>query len=273
MRNVRGALRSGSDARALDGILDDFVGADRGRSIAITVPGEPQWSCAREGDAVRPAASLLKLAVVLAIFRAAQRGAADLNDRVHRRDLPRSRFAGVIDVFDEDHVFTLRELCGLALATSDNPIANHLVALTGFSAVNQVLEDIGCTNSQLVTGFADEHLGPTGRSNESSAHDMLLILEHIRANANLRPVLNGMTSSLRNSRIPLRMPDDGTVRIAHKTGSLEGVVNDAGIVEGQGHTLLVAVLCDDQVDSAATSTAIGDCVFACWTAVAGSPAP
>jgi hypothetical protein len=78
-----------------------------------------------------------------------------------------------------------------------------------------------------------------------------------------------MESSLQTTRIPLRLPDDGTVRVAHKTGSLAGVVNDAGIVEGCGVAMAVAVLCDGQRDAAVTGTEIGDCVESCWEAITG----
>ena len=67
-----------------------------------------------------------------------------------------------------------------------------------------------------------------------------------------------LSNSLRNTRIPLRLPD-GT-RVAHKTGTLDGVVNDAGVVYGERTDLALAFLCEGQADPAATSIEIGDCV-------------
>ena len=72
------------------------------------------------------------------------------------------------------------------------------------------------------------------------------------------PAAEALANSLRNTRIPLRLPDDA--RALHKTGTLAGVVNDAGVVFGQETDLALAFLCDNQEDGAATSIEIGDCV-------------
>lgn len=249
--------------------LDRFVAAEPSRSIAVTTFTGPEWSDARDGDVARPAASLLKVPLVLAVLGAARSGVVDLDQTVRRRELPDSRFPSVIDVLDGSHALTLRELCGIALATSDNPAAEHLLGLVGHGAVNRVLGDLGCSKSRLEVGFADAALGPMGRANVTTASDMLRLLRHIHESAELAVVARGMQSALRATGIPLRLPDDGSVVVAHKTGSLAGVVNDVGVVESSDVTFAVAVLCDGQRDPAVTNIDIGHCVLELWSTLAG----
>jgi beta-lactamase class A len=254
-------------ARLLDAALDRFVAAEPGRSIAVDVWCGPSWSGRRDGDVVRPAASLLKIAIVMAVYAAAERGAVRLDQRVRVDALPPSRHPGFIDVLDPSHELSVRELCGLAMATSDNPVADRLLAIASPEDVNEVLGEAGCTRSRLAAGFSDDELGDRGRASVTTAADMLRLLRRLHDDPGLHPVQRAMESSLQTIRVPSQLPDDGTVRTAHKTGSLQGVVNDAGIVTGHGIVLAVAVLCDDQRDSVDTSVQIGDCVRACWDAL------
>jgi beta-lactamase class A len=159
------------------------------------------------------------------------------------------------------------------MATSDNPIAVFLIDLVGQASVNQLLGELGCTNSRLAATFTDHDLGPTGRANVTTASDTLRLLRCLHDIPDNHQVLYAMESSLQTARIPLRMPDDGSIRVAHKTGSLAGVVNDAGIVRGDGLTMSVAVLCDAQRDAATTGIDIGECVIECWRALGGPDNP
>jgi beta-lactamase class A len=188
-------------------------------------------------------------------------------------ELPPSRFASVLDVLEPSHTFTLGELCGLALATSDNRIATHLLSVVDPADVDTVLHAAGCGASRFGAGFSDKELGPAGRANVTTADDMLRLLRVLRDDPTLADVRRAMERCPLNARIPLRLPDDGRIAVANKTGSLAGVCNDIAIVEEADLVLAVAVLCDGQGDIARTSIDIGDCVRALWAAHGGRLPP
>ncbi len=71
-------------------------------------------------------------------------------------------------------------------------------------------------------------------------------------------IARALENNLRGTRIPLRLPD--ATRAPHKTGTLPGVVCDAGLVFGERSDLALAFLCDHQVDGPRTGVEIGDCV-------------
>lgn len=238
--------------RSVEAAVNDF--AAPGRSAIVESVGGIRVRAAVRADVVRPGASILKIPLVGAIRTAAADGRLDLGRRV---SLPvRSTLPSILRVFDRDHSFTLAELCRLCLATSDNVIANYLIGLVGFAAVNDEAARSGSAATRLVVGFDDDSLGASGRKNVTTARDALTL---VRALITSDPEAEAaLANSVRNSRIPLRLPSD--VRAPHKTGTLAGVVNDVGIVLGERTDVALAFLCEDERDSALASVDIGDCV-------------
>ena len=74
-----------------------------------------------------------------------------------------------------------------------------------------------------------------------------------------------MGDFLRRFWVPALLPEDVTV--VHKTGSLDGVANDVGVVEGNGVAFAIAFLTDGQADTARTSNDIAACSLAVWNAI------
>jgi beta-lactamase class A len=239
-----------------------FAGDDPGRSVAVrSLRGSPVSAQIRAG-VVRPAASLGKLALVAAVHSAAERGDVSLETRVERRLLGSTAYVSVLEALDAGHELSVRELCALCLITSDNPVANHLLELVGAEAVARNAHGLGCTDTHMCGGYTDADLA-SPCANLTTASDALVLVTELVAN---RPELaRALINNLKNTRIPLRLPS--TVRVAHKTGTLQGVANDAGVIFGQRTDLAVAFLCEGQTDIAHTSIEIGDCVAAIWTAL------
>lgn len=226
----------------------------------------PGVDVAIRADETRPGASLLKLALVGAVYDGAAAGALDLDARVPVERLTPTAHRTALAWLDPGHELSVRELCALALATSDNPSAQHLLGLVGIEAVNATAEAWGCSSTRLEAGFDDRSLGTAARRNVTSARDalaMLLTLAHDPAYAGTRPALANTVASF---RLRLRLPL-GT-HVLHKTGSLAGVCHDTGLVLGERSELALAFLCEDQADTAACSVAIGDAALAIWSAVA-----
>jgi len=247
--------------------MERFVEAEPGRSVAVERLGQPALTLGARAAVVRPAASLVKVPLVLAVYDAAHDGLIDLEVQVARRNLGATRFASVLDVVGPDHGFSVRELCGLTLATSDNLAANYLIDLVGADRINAVFTKAGCEVSAFAVGFAEHELGPVGRRNVTSAGDAVRLFAYLDGEPHYAEVVAALANNLRNLRLPLRLPED--IQVAHKTGTLEGVVNDAGIIRDERLAVVMAVLCDGQRDSARTSLAIGDMASEVWELLGG----
>lgn len=243
--------------------------AEAGRSVALATLRGRAFQVAVDEDHLRPAASLLKVPLAVAVYDQARTGQWSLDDQVPRKQLGSTAYSSILEAFTENHLFSLEELCALALITSDNPITEYLVGLVGLEAVNHAAQRLGARDTTMSVGFGDADVAKEqGRLNVTTAADALAMMRALAIDPLYAPLVHALKNNLRNTRIPLRLPD--TLPIAHKTGSVEGVANDMGIIYGHDVDLAVAFLCDGQADTAKTSLAIGDCVAVVWEALGES---
>jgi len=255
-------LVSRMDRDCVHGVVARFVGRDARRAVALESLRGPHVKESIHDQLQLPAASLVKLPLASAVYELAAEGELALDERVPRSDVGRTAYPSILELFSPDHSFSIGELCGLMLATSDNPTSQYLLDRVGLDRVNAEAQRLGATNTRMVVGFRDEFLGDQGRSNVTTATDVLVILKAFVSKTAYSPLMSALQNSVRNFRIPLRLPD--TLVVAHKTGSLLGVAVDAGIVFGGEVDLAVVFLADRQSDTALTNVAIGDCMALIW---------
>lgn len=250
----------------LQEMLRAFCGEDRGRSAAVRGYRPLFGDISVRGGEPRPAASVIKVALAMAVYRQAELGRVDLDARVPIETFTSTRYVSILAGFDRAHRLSVREVCRLALITSDNPLAVYLQGLVGFDAVNGLLAEIGCgPPCTMAAGFSEEELGPRNRVNVLTADAALSLLSALRSDPLYADLVLGLKNNLRNNRIPALLPEH--VGVVHKTGSLEGVANDIGAVEGDGVAFAIAFLTDGQADTARTSNDIAACSLAVWNAI------
>ncbi len=256
---------TGADPRIAAGkeIIERFCGDDEGRSVALSFCAHKRdrFQHARievNGEVRRPVASVIKVALVMALYDQALAGVLSLDEPVAVGSLGETRYCSILKAFDRDRTLSLRELAAIALITSDNPAAVHLEERVGYDAVNAVLVRAGAApDVAMHVGFREAELGPANRVNAMSANDVRQLFELLRSERRYGPIVLALENNLRNNRIPALLPDDAV--IAHKTGSLDGVVNDAGVVRLGLLAFTVVFLCDGQADPMATSADIAAC--------------
>jgi len=248
---------------AIRKILQAFCGTDPGRSVVCEGHRPWRFRAAIAGDAPRPAASVMKIALAMAVYRAAADGRIDLDRLLPVSRFPPTRYVSILAAFDPDRTLTVREICRLALITSDNPLAVHLAELVGFDAVNALLAAYGCgPPCAMAAGFSEPELGARNRVNVLTADAAAVLLHAIWSEPLHADLAIALTNNLRNHRIPALLPEH--VQVMHKTGSLEGVVNDVGIVSDRDVAFTLAFLCDGQADAIQTSSEIAACARAVY---------
>ncbi len=233
-----------------------------GRSVTIA-GGTTRVSVG--GDVPRPGASVLKLALAIAVL---QQEPKALTVPVRVGDLPASRWPSVLDTLSQDHELTLVELIGVMLATSDNRSAEHLVRHIGVDRVETTLRARGLTSTHLAVGFGDDVLNARGRANVTTTDECADLLAAIHREEHLHPIRTALRANVNHTRIKLCLPEG--VIAAHKTGSLNGVVNDVGVIHTDAGPLTVCFLTDGQDDPAATAAEIGQCALRAFTAWTGT---
>lgn len=227
--------------------------------------GGPETSVAMRADEVFPAASLIKVGIAVELLRRVDLGQFDLGERIDTSDEPRVGGAGVLDVLDPTTRLTLGELCALMLVVSDNTAANSVLDLVGMGEVNETMRRLNFTHTTMARRFMDAEARAAGRENTTSAGDMLGLMGLIRGGAlpggrRLRAWLAAQQSF--SELIEGWLPNGAT--LAHKDGTLEGVVHDSGILSGPGGVAMYCILTAEQEDVPAARAAIGRTLRLLW---------
>lgn len=223
-------------------------------------------SVAIRADEVFPAASLAKLCIAVELCRRADLGQFDLDERFDTDDEPRAGGGGVLDYLNPTVRLTLGDLCFLMLGVSDNTAANFLLDLVGMGEVNETMSRLALANTRLARRFMDFAARAAHHDNLTSAADMAALLGLVRSGA-----LPG-AARLRELLAAQRLGEDiaewlpPEAQLAHKTGTLEDVFHDAGMLKGPGGACVFCVLTAEQPHLPSARAAVGRAVRALWDA-------
>lgn len=200
----------------LQQILDDFV-AVNGNHFEIVVKDLKSGETATiNPDQSMTSASLYKLFVAQRIYQ-----------RIDLGQLDYGRAAG------GGSGRNIEGCLRVMINISDNTCGRALGAILGWGAQNQALKAEGYTGTNLAT------------PQQTSARDVAMLFERLYKGTLVSPnssqrFMDLLKDQRVNNRLPQGLPK-GTV-IAHKTGDLDGVVHDAGIVYGPKTDYLVTVM-------------------------------
>ena len=230
-----------------------------------------QWSY--NADAVFHAASTMKLAVLLAVFRQYTRGELALDEPVHVRN----KFVSIVERrpymldFDRDadpdlyrnlgRTMTVQELAYAMITTSSNFATNLLVDVVGVPVIQTALEEMKIDGIKVLRGVEDQAAFEAGLNNEVTANGLLKLLRLVAegraygedASARMREILLDQRFK---SGIPAGLPP--VARVAHKSGNISTVHHDAGIVYLEGRRPYVLVILTQFPSEAGLTTAVAD---------------
>jgi beta-lactamase class A len=200
----------------LQQILDDFVAANGSHFEVVVKDLKTGETATINPDQSMTSASLYKLFVAQRIYQ-----------RIDLGELDYGKAAGGGSGRTVDGCLTVM------INISDNTCGRALGGILGWGAENQALKAEGYTGTSLTT------------PQQTSARDVSMLFERLYKGTLVSPNSSqkfmGLLKDQRvNNRLPQGLPG-GTV-IAHKTGDLDGVVHDAGIVYGPKTDYLVTVM-------------------------------
>jgi beta-lactamase class A len=172
------------------------------------------------------AASLGKLPVLMALYRAAAAGRVDLDDEISMLASDVQAYGtGVLYTYPIGHTITLRECAGYLIKKSDNTAWKMLDRYLGTDYIRAELYDVGARST--------EYWIP----NTTTPNDVLLMLRKISDPSYTSPDLSAemldlMANTDFEDRLPQPLPE-GT-RVSHKIGYFGSTFADAGVVFPEG---------------------------------------
>lgn len=221
------------------------------------------------GDELFHAASTMKLPVMIELMRRVDVGDASLSETI----VFRSSFRSMIDDSPFDvppnrrlqpllgTPVTLLKLCEEMIVISDNTSTNLLIERLGAPRITGSMRALGASRSVVLRGVEDTVAFNYGLSNKVTAIDLNALLAAIEEGRASAPATTAemkriLLAQEYNSMIPGRLPE-GT-RVAHKTGSIDGVRNDTAIVYAPAGAFYITVLVDGLKDGDAGVAAIAE---------------
>lgn len=230
--------------------------------VAVQAPGGERWE--RNGDYPSPAASTVKIPIMIEIFRKIERGEISLGDTRALTAADKTDGSGVLLHLHEGLPTTIDDLLYLMISISDNTATNMLIDVAGLEQVNQTMQELGMTNSRLSRPMLGRPAGEGDPpENLAAANDYVTcvdaILENTAASAESCAAIVDLLEKQQNThRIGRWVPDTDDYRWGSKTGSLNGVCNDVGFITGPAGTVLVAVYLSELDDPVTGERIIAD---------------
>ena len=205
----------------------------------------------REDEAF-PSASLIKVLVLAELLRRVDSGRLSLEDEILVENDDLIHGSGMLEAERLPARFSCRDLAGAMIRISDNAATNLLIRRVGMERVNTLARDLGLRRTALRRGMMDFGARLRGE-NTTSASDMVALMREIWAGSALTGGSRGFAFELLlDQRLTSKMivPIPTGAHYAHKTGELDGVENDAGIVLAPGRSFALAVLVEGDVGRA-----------------------
>jgi len=203
--------------------------------VAITVEDlKTGRSIAVNGGRNLPAASTIKIPVMVQVFRDIDDGAFTLARTVSLTDDDRDCGFGDLCEAPDGSAYSVEQLLVASIDDSDNTAANMLIRLVGRTSINETMRELGLNQTRLGDSIRSD--GDI-RVLRTSADDMLHLLTGIADGQVVSPgasraMFRLLAQQRHNSLLPASLPT-GLV-VAHKTGTLHDTLNDVGIVELHG---------------------------------------
>jgi beta-lactamase class A len=229
--------------------------------VSILGPDGAHWS--NHGDRKFRAASTVKIPLMVEIFRQVDRGERSLDDLHTLTAADKAPGSGVLLHLHDGIEVTLNDLVYLTISISDNTATNILIRYTTMDAVNAVIADLGMTGSNLGREMKGRPAQAGETENWATPDDYVTVVQAILSNTAASPdscaSMTAMLEKQQNSRRIARfLPADDSIRWGTKTGSISGVINDAGFVTTSKGTLVIAVFCEGMPDPHIAEQAIGE---------------
>jgi beta-lactamase class A len=191
-----------------------------------------------------PTASVGKVPVMVTAFHLAETGKLMLEARLPLKEEDKLPGSGVLQWMRPGRTsYSIRNLIRMMIVLSDNTATKMVIGQVGLEEVNQYLKILGLKNTQIVDNTMLNEF-PNPNINLSTPQDMAKLLMMIKNDPAIAPNYKSeMLAYMRNQRyrwgIWKGVPPG--VIVADKTGNVDKVLNDVGLVYSPAGNYILSV--------------------------------
>lgn len=188
------------------------------------------------------AASIIKIPVLLQLFRSIEAGQLSLNDKMTLTDYYRAEGSGDIQFQRTGNQYSMDFLARKMIEISDNSSTNMLMAsIGGMNDVNRAVKSWGLKNTEVNNWLPDMK-----GTNVTTTHDLAVMLYNIDNSEFLSYVSKDKIfeymSHVENNRL-IQAGLNPNAKFYHKTGDIGHSMGDAGIVVlPDGHKYIITIM-------------------------------
>lgn len=203
------------------------------------------------GEETFPAASIIKIPVLLQLFRSIELKQVSLYDEMPLTEYYRSEGSGDLQFKAANSKYSLDTLARVMITHSDNSATNMIMSQIGsMTDVNQGIRDWGLSGTQVNNWLPD-----LAGTNYTTARDLARMLYNIEnpkfLSAESREKIFDYMGHVKNNRLIQAGLGDGALFL-HKTGDIGKMLGDAGIVYApNGKKYIVVILANRPYNSPA----------------------
>jgi len=203
------------------------------------------------------AASTMKTPVMIEVYKQASEGKFSMTDSI----VVKNEFKSIVDGSpfslnpeddSEPEIYkmigkkeTVYDILYAMIISSSNLATNILIEQVDATRVTETMRSYGANDIQVLRGVEDSKAFKQGLNNVVTANDLMIIFEKIARREAVSPeasdaMVNILLDQKFNDIIPAKLPAD--VKVAHKTGWINGVHHDSGIVilpDGRKYVLIL----------------------------------
>ncbi len=219
------------------------------------------------GDVVFTQASAIKLPILVELMRQVDAGEQDLDALVTLAASDVVPGSGVLQQLTPGKVsLSLRDVATLMVTVSDNTATNMIIDRVSMAKVNQEMARLGLKATKLQRKMQDRTAWEENRENLSTPNEQAGLLELLYTGeiltATSREEIDRILSIPKPGQIRTLLPE-GT-KVAHKTGTLLGVVVDVGIIYLADRPFIVSAMGNWLADADEAERAISEIALAAY---------
>jgi len=238
-------------------INEKFAKVEGNFALAFKLIGDEDNSILINEKEMFHAASTMKTPVMIEAFKQDANGVINLQDSL----IVKNNFKSIVDGsefsldIDRDSGDKAYEMIGKKdtyynlvydmIINSSNLATNIVIEKLGAKNVMKTMDELGAKSIKVLRGVEDMKAFDAGLNNQTSANDLLVLFEKIAEGKAVNPkadssMIKILLEQKHNDMIPAKLPSE--VKVAHKTGSIAGVLHDSGIVflpDGRKYVLVI----------------------------------
>ena len=188
-------------------------------------------------------ASMIKVFILATTMEIVKDGKLSLDQNLTLHSYDKVGGAGILSGYASNIQLPLREVLKLMITHSDNTATNMIIDLVGLQTINDYIQKNNYQDTILQRRMMDIDASHEGRENSSSVRDLGEIFRKIYNHECVSPeydnfMLECLLAQTDKECFNNALPN---LKIAHKTGALDGLFDEGGIIYGgpSGDVILV----------------------------------